>query len=958
MALPGVSSTWVDNQLSQPSPGVTRNSSVLVMGTAGDGPLYEPVTIRNVADAKAVFGAFGDGTLIRGIEEVYLAAGRGTSVDVRALRLGGGKVSKLELKEATGTAGTLSDDQDTGYAVLIQARVPGDVYNLVSVGSRDGRTIEILNPKSGLVSQFNYDPNRKNTQADIHTVAELVDAINSDINLNSILTAEYQSLIAHYEIYARYGFGLNDDAEGNWNASASGIYRDSSGRTHITLADRAAHWTDTGTIFDDGDPVESSGVLTQNLLDENAPSGSYTSGNNIQQLLRVYSIADVGSRERLHTAGVSEVLTNHTILNKSDNTTKSSLTAIEDYDSDGRFWVGPDAVSTSNVSEYRHVVDRLLIGAGAGSAKQAFTFDAPVCPDDGDTTDTATTLVRKAISDGNNVLTTSTTGYAVATDLLLAGNLIDGDGRQHNWKGQTVTASGTIEVFYNNSTTPIPVSNYSSKAGVEGTAGNVGVSWEGDVSATSGDSPEATITFNSGSEPPEGTNVYVSYRSIRHTLTEQNTLIEVQDPNDTSVFNWRNYFVAGNKITFRSTVPSDIEVRYQKVTDYEVGTEVSLVEDPVARQGDGSLPSNTYSTVRFNDPNNQPGPGPSGLVHDKDTVLGFQYEFLPEMPSFTSFKNLTGGTNGDVITAANLYDELETAYAHIENYPVDIVIPMQASLDAVKETVDPATGLTQETNAGFHTQLAGFLNRLTENVNETIGVIGVESPLQVDPGTISRWVDGLVDVIPGDSTRAANVYSGFDERLVQVVMFEPVFGNDLENISYAANGAAAYGGLIAGLPNRVSPTNKPVRNAINLRFNLSRRQLERLVDSRYVAAHASISAPGQFVITDSPTAAAVGSDYSSLSTVRIVVEAMDIVRGVAEPFIGTGNTPAKILSMNSAITAGLRQMVDTGSLNAFDFEIVSTPEMRARHLVDIELLLVPAFEIKQIRTFVRLRSNL
>ena len=110
-------------------------------------------------------------------------------------------------------------------------------------------------------------------------------------------------------------------------------------------------------------------------------------------------------------------------------------------------------------------------------------------------------------------------------------------------------------------------------------------------------------------------------------------------------------------------------------------------------------------------------------------------------------------------------------------------------------------------------------------------------------------------------------------------------------------------------------------------------------------------------MTVGDTAAATGSDFAKLSTVRIVKQALAVVRAVCDPFIGTANNPAAQLAMRTAITAGLKAMVEIGALRGYDFQVVSTPAMQVAGLVDVELVLVPAFEIRRIRAIVRLRAT-
>ena len=930
MALPGISSRWIDGQLSQPTQDTSGRRSVLVIGSSADGPLYEPVAVQSIADAKAVFGSFNRGTLVRGIEEVFLSAA--SPINVRGMRLGGGKNARVEVKESDGATSSLKEEQETGYALLMEALQPGNIYNGISIGYRNGKTIEIFNPKTGFVSGFSYDSNRNNTAADVHTVSELVDAINADPNLNSVLIASFQELGAHFEITAKGG--NVDDAD---DPAASGIFVDPAGRTHITLGDRTPFWD----VYADG------GIVNPRLLDNMPASGSVTAGNNIERLLSVYSIADIGENERLVIAGRDQGILKNVPLDMGNVSGKNTLTALKDYDNDGDFWVTPSG--SNAVTEIRQVVDRLFVGTGDGSTLQ-FKWNAAQVIDDGDVSNDVTSLVRGAIAVGNNVITLATTGYddAGAPDQdALTTVLIEKDGRARDWNNQVVTSSGTFQLFWDTSNIGRPVSEYS-------------LSWDGaTATVTEFGSPRATVTFTTA--PPSDVDLFVTYKTIPHTMPENSTRAAATTTSN-AWDSWRRYFVAHNVVHLGGAAPTDLEVRYAKVVYYEAGTQVELVPDPPSRVGT-TTSSDTYSTIRFNDPGNQPGPGASGLVSDQNTRIGFEYVYLPEFPDLTSFKNMSGGTDGTDLNNLKLFDELETAYQVIENYPVDIIVPMGATIDATKQLADPETGLMQTVNAGFHTQLADVLELMTENVDETLGVIGVEPPrfntrsVVSNTAELNDWVRRLTQIVPGDLLRTANIMAGFGSRLMSIVAFEPVFFNEIEGIpGYTANGAAMYAGIVSSLPPAAAPTNKILRGVTNLRYHLSRAQLEALNDARYVTAQRARNARGQFVITDGITAAPVGSDYTRLTTVRIVIRAMDIVRAVCDPYIGRGLTPGVKMAMETSITSGLKAMMDAGELIGFDFALIATPEMVVKNFIDVELVLTPAFELRRVRAIVRLRK--
>ena len=67
--LPGVTSTILDGGLGVTPPPVDLNDSILIVGTAEDGPLYEPIPLGKKEDAEVIYGRFGKGTLVRGVYE-------------------------------------------------------------------------------------------------------------------------------------------------------------------------------------------------------------------------------------------------------------------------------------------------------------------------------------------------------------------------------------------------------------------------------------------------------------------------------------------------------------------------------------------------------------------------------------------------------------------------------------------------------------------------------------------------------------------------------------------------------------------------------------------------------------------------------------------------------------------------------------------------------------------------
>jgi hypothetical protein len=177
-----------------------RNKRVVILGTAEDGPMYEPIQVEKPEDAEFVWGRLGaDGAdLVRGIFECWdVQGGHPTVVGVR---IGTGKNAVLEIEESTGSGADV-EYGGSRTSLKLESLFPGPIYNQVSIAYDENRDVAIYNPKTGLTSSFSVDTEKStNVNVDVHNVAELVDAINADPNLNSILVASYSGILSDYEV--------------------------------------------------------------------------------------------------------------------------------------------------------------------------------------------------------------------------------------------------------------------------------------------------------------------------------------------------------------------------------------------------------------------------------------------------------------------------------------------------------------------------------------------------------------------------------------------------------------------------------------------------------------------------------------------------------------------------------------------------------------------------------------
>ncbi len=205
----------------------------------------------------------------------------------------------------------------------------------------------------------------------------------------------------------------------------------------------------------------------------------------------------------------------------------------------------------------------------------------------------------------------------------------------------------------------------------------------------------------------------------------------------------------------------------------------------------------------------------------------------------------------------------------------------------------------------------------------------------------------------GDSElRDANDHLVDIGKYISVVASYPILSNPSRVNSYAATGAATYGGFYCNLPASSAPTNKLLRN-LRLPFRLSSSKLDQLAGKRYVTFHAKTKG---IVVSDAPTAARPDSDYRRLSTVRIVKASIDSVRRVAEPSLGEGLRGASLQALDTAIDKALAALVKSGDLVRYEHKVTSTPTQRVLGEATVELKLVPAFELRRITVVVALAA--
>ncbi len=302
----------------------------------------------------------------------------------------------------------------------------------------------------------------------------------------------------------------------------------------------------------------------------------------------------------------------------------------------------------------------------------------------------------------------------------------------------------------------------------------------------------------------------------------------------------------------------------------------------------------------------------------------------------------------------------------------------------------------------FAYQLARFCHVVSVNHRFALGVVGVRPPDSLSLEDISTWIGEL----PTYTTRS----DGSQYIYTTSHNGDGLLGNKFLAGSYAHRASAAYGGLVltdsefldgteqnddndwpidigryiscnasyvrlfngfdtsgrgyvttAGpsylayvstLDEQFAPTNK-VMTGMRRVLDIGPRQVDDLAGVGYVYL---FERPKGLTVSDSPTCARPQSDFRRLTTMRIVKRVVAAVRSVADPFIGNSFDAGRKQALELAIGQALDRLVVGGYIERHLFALTQTASQRVNGEADLELTIVPAWELRRINVTVALSA--
>lgn len=190
-----------------------------------------------------------------------------------------------------------------------------------------------------------------------------------------------------------------------------------------------------------------------------------------------------------------------------------------------------------------------------------------------------------------------------------------------------------------------------------------------------------------------------------------------------------------------------------------------------------------------------------------------------------------------------------------------------------------------------------------------------------------------------------------------------IFGRTNDDVnprgpSYVTNVATVVAGMLPGLAVGDSLINVAVPN-VAVDYRIETKTVDMACGLGLVVAKTE---GGQAFIADSPTFASPTSDYTRLTTVRIVSSIAEQLRTQTKPYIGKGLSAPKRAALEAAIGEVLKANLggeagNTQIITNASFKIEQSAQDRVLGKMRVNLTITPVFELRQITFSVNLSAQ-
>lgn len=269
-------------------------------------------------------------------------------------------------------------------------------------------------------------------------------------------------------------------------------------------------------------------------------------------------------------------------------------------------------------------------------------------------------------------------------------------------------------------------------------------------------------------------------------------------------------------------------------------------------------------------------------------------------------------------------------------------------------TYDTTLLIPFRTDDNFARHLAQHCTYTSLKTSPTHGVIGTKVLLDTSVDAITRKVKELValKLVSSLVAKKGNGSNMLDKnnmpypigRKISVIAGQYALTTD-SNYTTVLNMAAGYAGMVSGLPLDQSSTCQQI-SIPELNYEFTNYQLGLLTTAGFVTIKKSYTKG--WVITDGITMAPADSVYKRLSASRISDAMEGLIRTACEPFIGKQNHLSNQNSLNAAIKSQLDTIKGT-LIEAYDFKLILDKATTKLGIINIDYAIVPIYEIKEIK---------
>lgn len=319
-------------------------------------------------------------------------------------------------------------------------------------------------------------------------------------------------------------------------------------------------------------------------------------------------------------------------------------------------------------------------------------------------------------------------------------------------------------------------------------------------------------------------------------------------------------------------------------------------------------------------------------------------------------------TLGAMFTA----EVLDDAQAYVDGILTDIIDLSAPIVSDVFEnkyiSYDYSLYIPYRTNDTFGRQLAQHCTYTELKTAPAYGFIGCKRLMNTTLSNIANKVTELVNT--NFDLYAKNNYGHnmLDSQSlpypigknVSIVFsqYSDTMSND--DFSFKSNGAAGYAGMVSTLPLDQSSTLQAI-DIDSIDFSLSQNQLNQLTSVGIVTMRDSYTKG--IVVTDGVTMAPSDSVFRRLASSRIVGACEDLIRSASESYIGKQNHAANRNALKTAIKGNLDKIVGT-LIEDFEFNLVDVSANAKLSYISIDYKIVPIYEIREIRNNIKITDSL